>query len=138
MRLDRFYTIISVITYVESRVKEEINCQELSRLMGLSLPHLRTMFAETTGISLVRYITQRKVCNAAFDILHTEQSVTDIAAAYGFACCDTFTRAVKRVAGMTPAYLRRARPAIYRVKLCAGVYGIGLPEKSQREDESST
>lgn len=124
--MNYFLTIWSVIVFVENRIQEKIDYSELEIATGFSLAHIRDVFVKETGISLSRYILNRKIANASFEILYSRQNIFDIALKYGFSNHDTFTRAFKRVTGLTPIEFRKKRPAIGRIKLCAGVYGIGL------------
>ena len=126
VRMNYFLTIWSVIVFVENRIQEKIDYSELEIATGFSLAHIRDVFVKETGISLSRYILNRKIANASFEILYSRQNIFDIALKYGFSNHDTFTRAFKRVTGITPIEFRKKRPAIGRIKLCAGVYGIGL------------
>lgn len=126
VRMNYFLTIWSVIVFVENRIQEKIDYSELEIATGFSLAHIRDVFVKETGISLSRYILNRKIANASFEILYNRQNIFDIALKYGFSNHDTFTRAFKRVTGLTPIEFRKKRPAIGRIKLCAGVYGIGL------------
>ena len=75
---------------------------------------------------LGRYICARRIANAAFDLINTQKSILDIALAYRFTNPDTFTKAFKRVTGTTPQVFRRDRRPVGRIKLCAGVYGVGI------------
>jgi AraC-like DNA-binding protein len=52
---------------------------------------------------------------------------------YGFSNHDTFTRAFKRITGLTPSEFKKKRPSVGRIKLCAGVYGIGLLNQVKRK-----
>ncbi len=124
--MDYFLTISSIIIYVENRVEEKIDYKELERATGFSIAHIRDIFVTKTGISLSRYILLRKVSNAAYEILYNNQSIMDIATKYSFANYDSFTRAFKRVTGLTPSEFRRKRPPMGRIKLCAGAFGIGI------------
>ena len=126
VRMNYFLTIWSVIVFVENRIQEKIDYSELEIATGFSLAHIRDVFVKETGISLSRYILNRKIANASFEILYSRQNIFDIALKYGFSNHDTFTRAFKRVTGLTPIEFRKKLPAIGRIKLCAGVYGIGL------------
>ncbi len=124
--MDRYLTLISAIACIESRLGGEIDCADLARSVGFSLAHLREMFVQTTGRTLARYILSRRAARAAFQLLHTDGSVGDIAAAHGFGSHDSFTRAFRRITGLTPEAFRAQRPPLGRVKLCAGVYGVGF------------
>jgi AraC-like DNA-binding protein len=134
--MDQYLTIISIIAHIESHVDDVIDYKALAQSVGFSLAHLRDMFARTTGVPLARYILTRRIANAALALLHDGDRVAGVAAAYGFASHDAFTRAFRRVTGMTPECFRRERPAVQRVKLCAGIYGVGIPERQLQEDNS--
>ncbi len=137
MQMDYFFIIWSVIAFVENRIQEKLNYAELEKAIGFSLAHIRDIFAKITGTSLSKYVLNRKIANAAFEILHSEQSILDIATKYGFTSHDTFTRAFKRITSLTPTEFRQRRPPIGRIPLCASVYGIGLLNQEKRKDDKS-
>lgn len=124
--LDYFAVICSVIVYIENRIKTNIDYNELEKVTGFSIAHIRDIFANKTGKSLSRYIIERKIANAAFEISHTKEKMITIAEKYNFKNPDTFTRAFKRITGITPSEFRKAKITVGRIKLCAGVYGLGF------------
>jgi len=126
MLLDYFLAICSVIIYVENRLKTEIQYTDLEKETGFSIAHIRDVFVKKTGQSLSAYILERKISNAAFEISHTKENLLTIAEKYGFKNPDTFTRAFRRVTGITPSAFRKKKAAVGRIKLCAGVYGVGF------------
>ncbi|MBQ8639455.1 MAG: helix-turn-helix transcriptional regulator [Lachnospiraceae bacterium] len=128
--MDYSIVIWSVCLYVENRVKEEIDLEELAVQTGFSLPHVRQIFRRLTGKTLLRYIQERKIANAAWELLHTDRDIVEVAVDYGFSGRDVFTRVFRRITGYTPREFRKERPVLSRVKLCAGVFGIGLVRKS--------
>jgi len=101
--------------------------------IGFSLSHLRAIFARLTGKSLAQYILERKVARAAFDIIHTDDTLYCIAERYRFSNPDTFTRAFRRVTGIKPSEFRRIKPPIQRIKLCAGVFGFDVPKYYEKD-----
>ncbi len=123
--MDYFLTIWSVIVFVENRLRGEIRTAELERATGFSLAHIRSVFKAHVGMPLNHYICSRKIANAAFDLINTQKSILEISLAYRFNP-DTFTKAFKRVTGCTPQAFRRSRRPVGRIKLCAGVYRIGI------------
>mgnify|MGYP000226713048 CR=1 FL=1 len=136
--MDYLFTIWSVVVFVENRVQEKIDYSELEKATGFSLAHIREVFARMTGITLSKYILSRKIANAAYEILYNRENILNIAAKYGFSNHDTFTRAFKRITGLTPSEFRKKRPTVCKVKLYSGVYGIGLPNQLNKikEDEN--
>lgn len=119
-----YSTVWSVAAYVENRLEGPFDYEAMARQMGFSLAHLRDVYQRTTGTTLNRYVTERKIAHAAFALVHTEESILSIALRYGFTNPDTFTRVFRRVAGMNPQDFRRRRMPVGRKILAAGVFGV--------------
>ena len=81
--MNQYILIWSVCTFVEARVQEEIHPEELACQTGFSLAHIRDVFRENTGKSLSHYIQERKIANAAQQLLYTDDKIIDIAIHYG-------------------------------------------------------
>ena len=124
--MDHSSIICSVINLVENRLKTEISYNELEKETGFSIAYIREIFAKKTGKTLSRYILERRICNAAFEISHAKENLLAIAVKYGFTSPDTFTRAFRRVIGMTPSEFRKKKIIVGRIKLCTGLYGVGF------------
>ena len=124
--MDYYCLLQSAVSYIESRVRSEIDCGALCRSFGVSEPHFRDVFASHVGVPAGRYALSRRVAHAAFEISHTDRKISDIALDYGFDNPDTFTRAFRRETGMTPSAFRASRVPVGRVRLVAGAYGPGL------------
>jgi AraC family transcriptional regulator len=125
--MDKFLLINAIITFIETRIKGEIDYGELAYTTGFSLAYIRELFACQMNKSLYRYILERKIANAAFECRYTDKTLLSIGMEYGFNNADAFTRAFKRIVGVTPSEFRKMKSVIKRRKLCAGVYGIELP-----------
>ncbi len=132
--MDYFLTVSSIIIYIENRVGEKIDYIELERVTGFSIAHIRDIFVSKTGMTLSRYILTRKISNAAYEILYNKQSIMDISMKYSFANYDTFTRAFRRITGLTPSEFKKKRPPVGKIKLCACAFGIGLLNTINGED----
>ena len=115
--MDYFIVIWSVVVFVENRLQSGFQYSELEKATGFSLSHIRSIFARYTGKSLARYVLSRKIAHAAFDIIHSEESIMNISVKYGFSNPDTFTRAFKRITGLTPQDFRKRRCMVGRIKL---------------------
>ena len=129
--MNQYILIWSVCTFVETRVQEEIHPEELASRTGFSLAHIRDVFRENTGKSLSRYIQERKIANAAQSLLYTDDKIIDIAIRFGYSGRTVFSRAFRRFTGYTPSQFRIERPATAPIRLCAGVFGPGLPGKNE-------
>ena len=128
--MNHYILIWSVCTFVESRVKEEIPMEELVRQTGFSLAHIRDVFRKCTGKPLTRYVQERKIANAAQELLDTDRTILEIAVNYCFSGRTVFSRAFRRYTGYTPSQFRTEAPLLSRVRLCAGVFGAALPNRN--------
>lgn len=128
----------AIINYIEAHLgKGKLNYSELEHKTGFSYAHLRDFFKRHTGIALGQYIRQRQLCASAFELLHTDKSIMELALAYGFSNHESFTRAFTRQMGKTPSAFRAERPLMGKSELTDGIYGIGLlRQKEKRSDET--
>ena len=124
--MDYFCLIQSVVSYVENRSKTGLDPKRLETAMGVSYAHLRAVFRERTSIPLGRYALSRRVSNAAFKMVHGSSSILDLALEYGFGNHDSFTRAFKRMTGLTPSQFRAQGGTVGRTKLTGGIYGPSI------------
>ena len=70
----------AIMGYVEAHIREgKLNYTELERRMGFSYAHIRDFFKRHTGISLGNYVRTRQLLASAFELLHTDKSVMDLA-----------------------------------------------------------
>jgi AraC family transcriptional regulator len=118
-------TIWTVAAYVESNMKQNLSLDHLVEITGFSLPYLREVYKERMGTSLSRYILERKIYNSAADLLYSPENATQIALNYGFTTYDTFTRAFKRVLGLTPSEFKRRRSTESRLR---SLWGYSFPD----------
>lgn len=72
---------------------------------------------------------------SAFDLLHTDKSVMELALNYGFSNHESYTRAFTKVVGMTPSTFRKERPIVGKSELAEGVYGVGLLGGKERRSD---
>ncbi|MCH5251477.1 MAG: helix-turn-helix transcriptional regulator [Lachnospiraceae bacterium] len=128
----------AVIHYIETHVKDgNVDYEEMEKQIGFSQVYIREVFRKHTGCSLGRYVRIRKICYSAFELLHSEASVMEIALKYGFSSHESYTRAFSKIVGMTPRDFRKKRPVVGKEELTPGIYGIGfLGKMEQRSDIS--
>jgi AraC-like DNA-binding protein len=120
--MEHYLMIASVCILVEKRLKSGVSYRELENRVGFSYRHIREIFREQTKISLARYVLKRRIANAAFEMIHTDRSLTDIAMDYGFEQYGSFIRAFKRETGFTPSDFRQKRCRVGRRIQAMGIY----------------
>ena len=126
----------AIINYIEAHLgKGKPDYSELEHQTGFSYVHIRDFFKKHTGISLGQYIRQRQLCASAFELLHTEKTIMELALTYGFSNHESYTRAFTKAMGLTPSAFRKERPLMGKSELANGIYGIGLlRQKEKRSD----
>ena len=126
----------AIINHIESHLgKGKFNYSELEDRLGFSYAHIRDFFKYHTGVALGQYIRRRQLAASAFDLLHTEKSILDLALTYGFSNHESYTRAFTKTMGLTPSAFRKERPLMGKSELTGGIYGIGLlRQKEKRSD----
>ena len=96
------------IDYIEDRARADIRMEQLADVACFSPFHFCRMFQVFTGSSVMEYVRHRRLASSIFDLKHGGRLV-DIAIEYGFGSRDSYSRAFKRVYGMTPGECRKQR-----------------------------
>ena len=97
--IDRFNEIID---YIEQHLTEEINTASLARLANMSVYEFRRIFAFIAGIPLGEYIRKRRLSAAAEELLSNDETISSVAARYGYDSPASFSRSFKAFHGLSP------------------------------------
>lgn len=101
----------ALVSFVEASARKgSIDYRELEKQTGFSQVYVREIFRKNTGHSLGNYVRVRKIWYSTFDLLHSDDTILDIALSYGFSSNESYTRAFQKVVGMTPSRFRQIRP----------------------------
>ncbi|MBA3869414.1 MAG: AraC family transcriptional regulator [Anaerolineae bacterium] len=92
--------------YLRSHYADDISLQQLARLVYLSPFHLSRLFREQLGLPPHTYLNQIRV-NRAKTLLNSGLSLAEVAPAVGFADQSHFSKAFKRVVGVSPGQYRK-------------------------------
>ncbi len=127
------------IDYVENNLNQEIDYEEISRIMGCPFSVFQRSFTQITGISLSEYVRNRKLTCAAYDLQNTNYKIIDIAMKYGYESSDAFSVAFKRMHGVMPAVARKsgAKLAFYcRLTFALTIKGVYKMDYQKVERET--
>jgi len=98
-----------VIEHIENHLAERISLADLAKLVGTSQSHFSHAFKATTGLPPHRWQMEARVRHAQALLSGDHHSLTEVAAAAGFADQAHFTRIFRRLVGETPGTWRRNR-----------------------------
>ena len=95
------------LEYIERNLLIIENPGDIAKELHMSEAMLQRGFHVLTGFSLAEYIRNRKLYEAAMDIISTENKLIDIAYKYGYETPNSFTKAFTRFHGINPLALKK-------------------------------
>jgi AraC family transcriptional regulator len=105
------------LRFVAEHIDRPMTVAEVAKAVGLSEFHLHRVFHATVGESLGRFITRRRLENAALRLAYEPTvSITEIALSSGYSSSSNFSKAFAAYFGCSPSRVRNpdgtATPAI--------------------------
>ncbi len=98
-----------LLDYVGERLAEQISVERLASLVRLGVHHFTRTFRATFGQAPHAWLRARRLERARELLMTTDDSISNIAIASGFADQSHLTRCFGATFGTTPAALRRVR-----------------------------
>ncbi|UCD50802.1 MAG: AraC family transcriptional regulator [Phycisphaerales bacterium] len=98
-----------VIRYINRNYSSPIMVEELASLMCLSVNQFERKFKQVFQISPAKFLVRYRIHRACYDLLHTDQTITQIAQQHGFYDHSHFIRHFRTTMGMTPNQYRLYR-----------------------------
>lgn len=100
-------SITKAIDYIEKNLTEELSIESISNHVLISPFYFQKGFSMLCGFSVRDYIRQRRLAQAANDLISGDDKVIDIAVKYGYDSPDSFTKAFIRFHGSPPTAVRK-------------------------------
>ena len=100
-------TISRAIDYIENNLTSDISIDDIAKQLYISSFYFQKGFSIVCGYSVGEYIRNRKLSLAAYELLHTDSKIIDIALKYGYDSPDSFTKAFTRFHGIAPKFARK-------------------------------
>lgn len=98
--------ILAALKYIEQNISEPIDLDAAAAKAGLSKFYFERLFQTEVGESYYAYFKRVRMHNAASRLKHTNQSIYEIAIAYGYGSNAAFTRAFRSFWGVSPTAYR--------------------------------
>lgn len=93
--------------FVSRQINSKITVAALAAELGVSPDHLSQVFSREEGMRLTDYIAREKAKVAGRELIFTDKSFDEVAAALSFSSQSHFGKVFKKWTGMTPAQYRR-------------------------------
>ena len=94
---DQKEVVGKVIDYIEKNLEKEINLDNISKNIGYSKFYLNRVFTEQTGVTIYKYLQNRRLTVAAEKLVKTNEPITQIAYEAGYDTQQSFSFAFKQV-----------------------------------------
>jgi AraC family transcriptional regulator len=94
-----------VIDYIDAHLDQDLSLAELAGVAGFSRSHFQPLFKRAVGMSVHRFVLERRVERARVRLLEGGRSVTDISLEAGFAHPSHMARCMRRILGLSPSQI---------------------------------
>ncbi|MEK3882050.1 helix-turn-helix domain-containing protein [Paenibacillus sp. PL2-23] len=100
-------TIEKVQRYMKEHLHEDFSREKAAEHVYLNPAYLSRLFRKETGATLTDYLTELRMAKAREELASTNERISDIAGAVGYANFSHFSHAFKRLTGLTPQEYRK-------------------------------
>lgn len=110
-----------VIDYIEENLEKEMDLDNISKNIGYSKFHLNRIFTEYTGITMYKYLQNRRLTIAAEKLVKTDKQIIQIAYEAGYDTQQSFSSAFKQIYLYSPKIYRDIgifMPKQNRISMC--------------------
>jgi len=101
------YLMKACLQKVLDRIHEPVSIESLAEELNVRSHQLSNTFKKEVGIPLQQYIHQQKMKEIKKRLLHSEDSIIEIANQYGYQSASHFSRIFKKYEGTTPSQYRK-------------------------------
>ncbi|GHV86764.1 hypothetical protein AGMMS50255_0600 [Spirochaetia bacterium] len=101
-----------ILDYINANYNQKFDLNDLSNHIGLSYSHVRRVFTEEMGESILNYVYKTKVEASKKLLLETDVHISDISDRLGFYNKQSFYRFFKKFEGVTPNEFREVEQRI--------------------------
>lgn len=100
-----------VLDFLWDNYREDCDIAAVAEGVGLSYSHVRRIFAEQMGETIVAYVNRIRIDDARHLLQNTGMSLDEIAQAVGFRNTQSLHRYFRATTGTTPGEFRKSRPS---------------------------
>ncbi len=99
--------VVDALTFIQREALRGVSLRDVAAAVGRAPAHVAATVKKQTGHTVGAWITSIRVAEAASRLVHTDDSIADIAQAVGWRDPTHFIRQFRRAYAITPAAWRR-------------------------------
>lgn len=96
----------AVFEFIEANYQQSINLTDVAQAVGYSPAYLTNLSQSQTGRTVKAWIIERRMAQARQLLIHTAESIKQIADSIGYTDAGYFTRQFRKLHGVTPQVWR--------------------------------
>lgn len=104
-----FSRIIRTMKWVEEHYQEPLSLEQAAGNLGISREYFCRIFKKYTSQSFLEYLGDVRVMHLCEELIHSEDSITNLMAKHGITNYKIFLRSFKKIYGETPQKMRKRR-----------------------------
>lgn len=99
-------SILNAINYIDKHLCEDLKIKDIAKASYLNPSYLSNLFHKETNMTISNWILNKRINEAAFSIINTNEEIADIAFFYHFCSQSYFVKCFKKIMGVTPGEYR--------------------------------
>jgi AraC family transcriptional regulator len=107
----------TAVSFIEAHLRQDVTVGAVADAVGYSLYHFSRTFNRMVQHTPYDYLMRRRISVAAEELVASDRLIIDIALDYQFSNPETYTRATRRLFGVTPSDLRAAGTLPFRSRM---------------------
>lgn len=100
--------VLRAIEYIEGNLQNPVGVGDAASEAGYSLYHFIRLFEGFTSYTPKDYILRRRIADAALELRCDSRKVIDVCFDYQFGSPEAFSRAFRKITGLSPTELRKS------------------------------
>lgn len=102
LNTNRDQPVARTIQYIHQHLADEITMEHIAKNVHLNADYLTRLFKKETGLSISKFIINKKMEKAKELLIHTRKSIGEIAMLVGYYNYSSFNRIFTKETGMSP------------------------------------
>lgn len=99
--------ISAMMDYIGSHLSSQFSIQQMCESLHISKFYACHLFKNVTGMTIMQYLTERRISEAKMLLLLTNKTISEIAIDAGFSSFSIFSRTFGKITGQTPLQYRK-------------------------------
>jgi AraC family L-rhamnose operon regulatory protein RhaS len=101
--------VVAALAFFDDQAADDCHVDAVADHVGLSVGYFHELFVRETGLTPSQYHLRKRIALAKRELIHSDISVTHLAASIGFSSSQYFATVFRKVVGLTPTEYRTLR-----------------------------